>query len=403
MLRLGIIPIFTVCHFSALAQEAQEPEVEKATVAADTEIAPPLLQAEVKGLLVMTLPDGSHAGAASQMNATAVKGTPSSFKLNFNQSVGPLMNGATDEVEKFIEIRHPNNLPMGYNIEFGFADKHSLKDGPSAAVACALMAESIITGSKLDANFAATGDMTATGEVRPIGGVDAKVRAAIRKKCTVFTVPKGNSKSIDDVYISEGLKGIAVIQIITVGTFEEAFSVAKVKKSEEVATALKDFEAVQKAVARNEGNAKHPMVQEKLKAVLKAIPGHHSARLIALHGQGRGPKKLSLAGSLTNIDLAAEKLSALISNGHYRDTSGLDDPLRNTVFELSRIRSSLDPRTTGLLDAYSKIAQFVKERRGRKYLSPNEIKVIDGLISKLEAERAKIQNNQEIQEELIGQ
>jgi len=35
-------------------------------------VVPPLLQSQVKGLLIMTLADGSHAGTASQMNATAV-------------------------------------------------------------------------------------------------------------------------------------------------------------------------------------------------------------------------------------------------------------------------------------------------------------------------------------------
>lgn len=49
------------------------------------------------------------------------------------------MSGASDEVEKFMKVRHANSLPKGYTIEFGFADKHTLKDGPSAAVACALM------------------------------------------------------------------------------------------------------------------------------------------------------------------------------------------------------------------------------------------------------------------------
>lgn len=365
---------------------------------------PPLLQSQVKGLLVITLPDGSHAGAATQMNATAIKhSNPERFELRFNQQVGPLMAGASAEVEKFMKVRHAGSLPLGHTIEFGFADKHTLKDGPSAAVACALMTNAIITGKPLDPKFAATGDMTATGEIRPIGGVAAKIRGASRKNCTILSVPKANAAAIEDLYITGGLTPVSEIQIITVGNFDESLAVASLEKSPEVAAALADFELVQKAVANNEGNAKHPKVQEKLRSIIKAIPGHHSARLIALHGQGRAPKNLSLIGSLNAIEQGAEQLAILLKTEKIRSTQSFDDPLRDTVFNLSRIRASIDPRTTSLLDAYSDIAGFFKDRREKKHLADSEIQKLNQLLSQLDAERTKLQNNREIQEELMAE
>jgi len=370
----------------------------------DEAVKPPLWQSQVKGLLVITLPDGSHAGAATQMNATVIKGSgDAGFNLRFNQKVGPLMSGASKEVEKFMKVRHAGSLPLGYTIEFGFADKHSLKDGPSAAVACALMANAIITGKPLDPQFAATGDMTATGEVRPIGGVAAKIRGASRKNCTLFSVPKANSQAIDDIYLTSGLKSVCEIQIVAVKTFDESLAIAALKKSPEITAALADFELVQKAIKNNESNARHPKVQEKLRSILKAIPGHHSARLVALHGQGRAPKKLSLIGSLNAIEQGAEKLAALLKNGEIRSTQGFDDPLRDTVFNLSRIRSSIDLRTTGLLDAYTKIADFFKKRREKKYFSDGEIQQLNQLLTALDTARTKLQNNREIQEELMAE
>ena len=367
-------------------------------------VKPPLLQSQVKGLLVITLPDGSHAGAATQMNATAIKGGgDAGFDLRFNQKVGPLMSGASAEVEKFMKVRHADSLPKGYTIEFGFADKHSLKDGPSAAVACALMANAIITGKPLDPKFAATGDMTATGEVRPIGGVAAKIRGASRKNCTIFSVPKANSQAVDDIYITSGLNSVCDIQIVAVKTFDESLAIAALKKTPEITAALADFELVQKAIGKNEGNSRHPKVQQKLRSILKAIPGHHSARLVALHGQGRAPKNLSLIGSLNAIEQGAEKLAALLRNGKIRSTQGFEDPLRDTVFNLSKIRSSIDPRTTGLLDAYNKIAYFFKERREKKHLSDGEVQKLTQLLTALDTARTKLRNNREIQEELIAE
>ena len=65
---------------------------------------PPLLQSKVKGLLVVDLGNGSFAGTASQMNATAVpaKDTAVDFGLRFNQRVGKMMTSANAEVEKLM-------------------------------------------------------------------------------------------------------------------------------------------------------------------------------------------------------------------------------------------------------------------------------------------------------------
>ncbi len=365
-------------------------------------VAPPLLQSQVKGLLVITLPNGSHAGTATQMNATAVPlNYPSGFTLRFNQNVGPLMKGASDEVSKFMQVRHAGSLPKGYAIEFGFADKHSLKDGPSAAVACSLMANAIISGKNLDQKFAVTGDMTATGEVRPVGGVGAKIKGALRKDCTVFAVPKANTKAISDLFITDGLEAISKIQIISVGTFDEALQIGAAKKSAEVEAALSEFAQVQKAISNNKKNAGHPKVVAKLRAILKAIPGHESARIIALYGQNRAPSKLSLGGSLKAIESGAEEFAKLLSVGNIRSTQGFDDPLRDTISNLNRIEKNIDQRTKGLLRAYIKLAYFFKERRERKTLSNNEHQILKGFLGDLETQRDQLRNDKTIQEELL--
>jgi len=367
-------------------------------------VAPPLLQSKIKGLLVITLPDGSHAGTASQMNATAVQlNKVSGFELRFNQDVGPMMSGASDEVSKLMQVRHAGALPQGYAIEFGFADKHTLKDGPSAAVACALMANAIITGKPLDQKFAATGDMTATGQVRPVGGVGAKIKGASRKNCTIFSVPKANSGAVSDLYITDGLDAVSQIQIISVGTFDEALAIGSAEKSAEIKAALEDFEMVKKAVSKNKANAGHPKVQDKLRAVLKALPGHQSARIVALHGQGRGPDTLSLIGSLNAIEKGAKKFADLLKARNIKSGQGLDDPLRDTVFNLGRIEKRVDQRTKGLLRAYMKVAYFFKERREKKYLSDGELGQLKDLLQELDSQRTKLRNNKEIQEELLDE
>ena len=363
-----------------------------------------MLQSKVKGLLVVDLGNGSFAGTASQMNATAVPSGDSAvdFDLRFNQQVGKMMNSATAEVEKLMRVRHRDALPKGYVIEFGFSDKHTPKDGPSAAVACGLMADAIISGKPLDQGFAATGDMTATGEVRPVGGVGAKIRGASRKNCTVFGVPLGNRSAVEDLYVSHGVEAVAKIQIICVKQFEEAVAISRATKSEEVAKAFAEFAMVQKAVLKNPGNAGHPKVKEKLKAILKIIPHHESARLIALHGMKRGPKRLSLMGSLQEIDGAAKELGKVFQDGNF-SSPGLDDPLWDSMARLAGLQQAVDVRTKPFLLSLLKVGAFVKERRERKYFREGEIAEFKSLVGKIDIERNRLLSDKKIQEEFLDE
>ena len=69
--------------------------------------------------------------------------------LTFNQDTGPMMEKALQEVREFHAIRH-GRWPENYKIEVSFADKYTPKDGPSAAVACALLVEGLYTGTPLE-------------------------------------------------------------------------------------------------------------------------------------------------------------------------------------------------------------------------------------------------------------
>ena len=380
--------LLAVFSFSLLAAEAGKPSI---------------MQSEVKGLLVMPLPDGSHAGAATQMNATAVRIPDNqAFLLRFNQPVGPMMTGATREVQKLMTVRHRGKLPTGHAIEFGFANKHTPKDGPSAAVACALMAESVITGIKLDPSFAVTGDLTATGDIRPIGGVSGKVRGAKNKECDIVAIPKANIKSVHDIYVADGIEAIAATQIILVENLDDCLEIAKLEKSDKVAKAIEEFKMVQIAINNSPDNAKHPKVIEKLKFILEAIPNHESARLVALHGSGRGPDKLSLIGSLNTIQEGAAQLDSILMNGTL-GTPETNKLLSTNLFRLQKMRSAVDPRTKDYLDAFLETGRFFKENSDKKYLSKTMERELNAALSKIALEEKKLMNSTAVQEEMMNE
>ena len=356
-----------------------------------------LEQAQIKGLLVFELKNGSLASQASQMNATVVP--HKSFAVAFNQKVGEQMKAATEEVEKFIRIRHPEKLPEK-KIELAFSNKYSLKDGPSAAVVCALLADSIITGKEIDPGFAATGDMTATGAVRPVGGVSDKIRGAIEKKCTVVAIPESNQLSISDSYILNGIDSLYQIQICTLSTFEDASALASMERDEKVQQGLDEFAQVQAVLRKNPKYVYNNKVKEKLRTVFKLIPNHLSAKLLLLHGLDKGPSKLSLIGSLNGIDNAGAELGIMIENNSYMKSGGNDDVLSGLVSNLHRLRPQLDKRTWPYADAYRGLAEFIQGVRSRKTWNGQLDREFKSSLSEVNSERDKLLSEPEIQEEL---
>ena len=92
------------------------------------------------------------------------------------------------------------------------------KDGPSAGITLALSLCSALTGRKVDASYAMTGEMTLHGNVLPIGGVREKVLAAKRLGIKKLILPEDNKSDVDELgdWIKSGMKIHYVSKMSTV-------------------------------------------------------------------------------------------------------------------------------------------------------------------------------------------
>lgn len=365
-------------------------------------------QASVHGLLIMSLASG-EAGAASKMSAIALKnGYSSPTTVTFNQPVGEMMGKALEEVTKFTQLNH-GGWPQGYQVELSFADKYSGKDGPSAAVACALLLHSLVTGRELDSTFAVTGDMNADGSVQPIGGVAAKIRGATKGHCKLVGIPSKNESSLGDVLLMDGPTPFASIQIFSLEKFGDAEALALAQKPAAAQAAIIEMNRVQELLMRNPAQMgawlRNQHVVAKLQQVLKDAPNHLSAKYLLMYGSGRVPQTLSLAGSITTIDDNAGELVAAIkaNKGEAFDGMGKSS-VGSSLTRLQTIRAKCDTRARPYADAIIDFGTAVKEaldRPAQTYARAMEYRnKIRAAASSVESELSRLMNDPSVREEL---
>ncbi|HBG21856.1 MAG: ATP-dependent protease LonB [Syntrophaceticus sp.] len=85
--------------------------------------------------------------------------------------------------------------PRSYDIHINFPGGVPT-DGPSAGVAIAVGIYSAITKKKVDHRIAMTGEISLLGDVKPVGGVVAKVEAAHRAGAKKVLIPQDNWQDI---------------------------------------------------------------------------------------------------------------------------------------------------------------------------------------------------------------
>jgi len=124
---------------------------------------------EGKGILSLTGNMGDVMKESAKIAHSVVKGLIDSGKLK-------------NAVFKDIDIHM--HMPEGA----------TPKDGPSAGIAMALTIASILSGRKVYANLAMTGELTLTGKVLPIGGLKEKLIAASKANMKRVFIPLKNYK-----------------------------------------------------------------------------------------------------------------------------------------------------------------------------------------------------------------
>lgn len=129
-----------------------------------------------------------------------------------------------------------------YDIHIQFVGSYEGVEGDSASISVATAVISALENIPVDQSVAMTGSLSIRGNVLPVGGVTAKIEAAIEAGFKKVIIPKAN---LQDVVLDEQKKD--KIEIIPVETLQEVLEVALVhtpKKSDLLSKFAKLVKAV---------------------------------------------------------------------------------------------------------------------------------------------------------------
>lgn len=166
--------------------------------------------------------DADETGIVRGLAWTSVGGETLQIEVNMMPGKGELeLTGQMGEVMKesaMTGLSYVRSISKAYHIPADIYRKNDFhihipegavpKDGPSAGITMATALLSAITGKKVYADVAMTGEITLRGRVLPIGGLKEKILAAKKAGIKKVLVPGKNKKDVEEISaeIKSGIK-----------------------------------------------------------------------------------------------------------------------------------------------------------------------------------------------------
>ena len=148
-------------------------------------------------------------------------------KLNYTGQLGDVMK---ESIQAAMSVTRQRADALGIaedfheklDIHIHVPDGSTPKDGPSAGAAMCTALVSVLTGRKVKAAVAMTGEITLRGEITPIGGLKEKLLAALRGGIKTVIIPDDNERELSEV--PDKIKGN--LEIIKVKWIDQVLDIA---------------------------------------------------------------------------------------------------------------------------------------------------------------------------------
>jgi hypothetical protein len=337
-------------------------------------------QASIKSLEIRETEPGLMLGTISEITLTAVRSDASrQTSVRFVMPIGDDMALSRDEALRYIRLTYPNWYVD--KAEISFDNRNITHEGGSAGAAIGTAILSVIQGFAIDTKIVITGDISANGKILAIGGVSAKLRAAIDGKCAIVALPKENYDQLVDAVTYSGISVVTDVQVIGISDLTDAVATARTDRDPKLAQAIKLFAKVQDGLKDSPDYLNHNEATQQLVAVLELAPQHLSAKLLLAMAAGKQPKTLSATASQYYTSLAVRSmLTALIERNESKEASKVPSAvLRTGLADLHKLRPMADPKVRPLIDAWVRFLQ-----------AWNDLQTGEGSAHRLETQRQSL-------------
>jgi len=157
------------------------------------------------------------------IESARMKGTK---ELIITGSLGDVMRESAQAALSYIRSN-----AASFNIPEDFFELHDIhihvpsgaiqKDGPSAGITILTSLASLLTGRPARRDVAMTGEITLTGRILPVGGIQEKVLAARRARVRTVLVPARNRADVEELSV-DVKKGIDILLVDSVAEVLDA-------------------------------------------------------------------------------------------------------------------------------------------------------------------------------------
>lgn len=190
---------------------------------------------KVNGLAVMG--DGSSGIIMPIVAEVTPASSKSEGKLIATGKLGKIAKEAVENVSAIIK-KHIGKDVSQYDMHVQFLQTYEGVEGDSASISIAVSVISAMEGVAVDQSLAMTGSLSVRGEVLPVGGITAKIEAAIDAGMKKVIIPKANE---GDVYLGKEKSG--KIRIIPVSNIIEVLQ-ESLKESGRKDELIKDMQGI---------------------------------------------------------------------------------------------------------------------------------------------------------------
>ncbi len=128
--------------------------------------------------------------------------------------LGDIAKEAVRNVSAIIKKYFGDSIKEKYDLYVQFLQTYEGVEGDSASIAVATSIISALKNIPVKQNYAITGSLSVRGQVMPVGGVSAKVKAAVDAGINRVIVPSANLKDV--IIDDEDLKKVKIIPVETI-------------------------------------------------------------------------------------------------------------------------------------------------------------------------------------------